>query len=71
MCSAVFGDMNNLYSLGVIERYLSFFMGDMSLFLASTEFITRMSTCPALSQLSIFKVVQHAEVWTHVNFLVF
>jgi len=46
MCSAVFGVMNNLCSLGVIWKYLSF--------LCATR---------VLSQLCIFKVIQHAEVF--------
>jgi len=39
-----------------------FFMCYNSLSPASSEFITGMSICPALGQVSIFKVVQHAEV---------
>jgi len=42
----------------------------MSLSHASSRFVIGMPTCHALGQLNIFKVVQHAEVWTHVNFMV-
>ena len=39
-----------------------FFMCDKNPSPASFGFIMRMPTCPVLDQLSIFKVVQHAEV---------
>ena len=61
--------MNNFISLGVIEKYLSFLCVTRVL-PPSSGFITGMHTCLTLGQLSIFKVVQYAEVWTHVNFLV-
>jgi hypothetical protein len=38
--------------------------------LASSRFRIGMSICSTLGRLNIFKVVQHAEVWTHANFLV-
>jgi hypothetical protein len=62
--------MNNLYSVGVIGKYLSFLSATRVFSLASSGFITVMRTCPALDQLNIFWVVQHVELWTHVNFLV-
>ena len=63
--------MNNLYNLGVIEKYLSF-LCVIRVFLIKTSsgFIMGMPTCPALDQLNIFKVVQHVKVWTHIIFLV-
>ena len=45
-------------------------VNDKSPSLTNYEFITRILTCSTLGQLCIFKVVQHIEVWTHVNFLV-
>jgi hypothetical protein len=69
MCSIIFGDMNNFYSLCMIGKYISF-LYVTSPSPANHEFITRMPTYSVLGQLYIFKVVQHAEVWTHVNFLV-
>ena len=62
ICPVVFGDINNLYSLGVIEKYLSFFMCYKSLFPVSSGFIMGMLKCSALGQ--------HVEVLTRVNFLV-
>jgi len=49
--------MNNLYSLGVIGKYLIFFMLDGSPSSASSGFITKLATHPALDQLYIFKAV--------------
>ena len=45
-------------------------VNDKSHSLSSFVFIMRMLICPVLDEVCIFKVVQHAEVWTHVNFLV-
>jgi hypothetical protein len=36
----------------------------------NSGFISSMPIYYALSQICIFEVVQHAEVWTYVNFLV-
>jgi hypothetical protein len=47
-----------------------FFKYHESLSHVNYGFITGMLTCHALGQLSIFKLVYHAEVRTHVNFLV-
>ena len=66
MCLTIFGDMQSRYDCEVSI----FFMCDKSHFPASSGFITSMPTCFALNQLCIFKIVQLAEVWTHVNFLV-
>jgi hypothetical protein len=45
-------------------------MNNKSHFLSSFKFIMRMLTYPILGQVYIFKIVQHVEVWTHVNFLI-
>jgi len=66
----VFGDMNNFYNLGMIEKYLSFLYTRKSLSPASFGFIPSMLISFALGQICIFKVVQNAEVWSHVNFFV-
>jgi len=47
-----------------------FFICHGSLSRASSGFVIGMLTCHALSQLIIFKVVQHAKVRAHVNFMV-
>ena len=46
-----------------------FSMCEKSYFPANFGFITSMLTCSTFGQLCILKVVQHAEVWTHINFL--
>jgi hypothetical protein len=51
-------------------KVYKFFVCDKSPSHVNHEFITRMPTYSILGQLYIFKVVQHAEVWIHVNFLV-
>ena len=56
-------------SNGVIRKYISFLYAT-SHFLASSRFITSMPTGSVLGQICIFKIVQHEEVWTNVNFLV-
>jgi hypothetical protein len=43
---------------------------DKNPFLVSSGFIMSRLTCSALGQLCSFKVIQHAEIWTLVNFMV-
>ena len=60
MCSAVLGDKNNLCSLGVIGKYLSFLY-------ATRVFPCQLWVCNGNAHMSC---TRSAEVRAHVNFLV-